>query len=87
MTHEQTLRGPDKAIPWMVILTAYDDAVLERAVCEHLDPEAFRNKGASGEIVLGTYGLHYTATAEEVARTNPFPVLTSEKRRSDGPRY
>jgi len=83
MTREQSLRGPDKAMPWLVIATAYEAAALERAAAEHLAPEALRDKGASDEITLGRYALHYTATAEEVARTARPPALTPQMRRSD----
>ncbi|WP_212523089.1 hypothetical protein [Actibacterium sp. MT2.3-13A] len=86
MTREQSLRGPDRAMPWLVIATAYDAAALERAAAAHLDPTALRDSGASGEITLGRYALHYTASADEVARTAPPPVLAPESRRSDGPR-
>ncbi|MBD1544650.1 hypothetical protein [Roseibium aggregatum] len=86
MTREQALRGPDKAMPWMVLVTACDDAALEQAVAAHLSPESFQSNGASEEIILGSYGLHYTATAEEAARTAPLPVLTPEQRAGGGPR-
>ncbi|HSM43026.1 MAG TPA: hypothetical protein VK862_19945 [Afifellaceae bacterium] len=86
MTREQSLRGRDRVVPWLVIVSAYDDAALQRAVAEHLDPDTLRSAGASGEITLGSYVLHYTATASEVARTPKPPVPTPEKRGSDGPR-
>ncbi len=87
MTREQSLRGRDKAMPWLVFATAYDLAALNRAATEHLHLQAFQDKGASGDITLGTYALDYTDTAEEVAQTAPPPVLDMGDRRSDGPRF
>lgn len=86
MTREQSLRGPDKAMPWLVIATAYDAVALERATAAHLDPKAIRDKGAHEQIALGSYTIDYTATAEEAARTAPPAVLAKERRRSTGPR-
>jgi hypothetical protein len=86
MTREQSLRGSDNAMPWLVIATGYDTAARDRAAAEHLDPSAFRRDGASAEITLTKYALHYTATAEEVARTPKPTELTLETRRREGPR-
>ncbi len=86
MTREQSLRGPDKTIPWLVIATAYDATALEQTVAEHVGPKVLRDKGALEEITFGNYALHYTATAEEVARTVPPVVAMPEKRKIAGPR-
>jgi hypothetical protein len=86
MTREQTLRGRDIPMPWLVIAMAYDIAALKRVASEHLHTDALRDNGASADISCGTYTLHYTATAEEVARTAPSPALKTESPRSDGPR-
>lgn len=85
MTREQSLRGRDQSMPWLVIATAYDTMALKQAATEYLTSNAFRDKGASEDMTLGTYVLHYTATAEEVARTAPPSVLKCDSRRSDGP--
>jgi hypothetical protein len=85
MTREQSLRGRDNAMPWLIFATAYDAAAGTRAASKHLCSDALRDKGASADITLDTYALHYTATAEEVARTPPPPALGPDRRRSDGP--
>ncbi len=86
MTREQLLRGPDHAMPWLVIATAYDAAALKQAATEHLCSGAFHENGATEDMTTGTYVLQCTATAEEVKRTPAPPVLTPGTRRSDGPR-
>lgn len=69
MTVEQSIRGKDDAMPWLVLVTALDDEALDRAVVGHLNSETLREHGAQG-IVLGRYALHCTATDVEVARTS-----------------
>lgn len=69
MTQEQALRGPDTPMTWLLLATAYDAEVLGKASAECLHPEALEWSGASPGIVIGTYALHYTATAEEASRT------------------
>lgn len=86
MTREQALRGTDKPMPWLVIVTAYDEDALKRAVAEDLAPNTLQGKGASGEIIFGTYMLGHTAIAEEVARTAKPPVMTPEQRGREGDR-
>ena len=72
MTREQSLRGPDNPMPWLVVATAYDAAALKRATNDHFNFDDFRGRGASEAMTLGTYALHYIAAAEEVAQT-PHP--------------
>lgn len=86
MTKEQALRGRDQVMPWMVLVTSYDTAALDLATSAHLAPDNFKANGASEEITLGSYGLHYTATAEEAAKVEKPPVLKPEQRAGDGPR-
>ena len=74
MTREQSLRGRDKAMPWLVMATAYDTEALNGTVSEHLKPEAFRDNGASEKMTVGHYALHYTATAIEAQNTTPLPM-------------
>jgi len=69
MTVEQSMRGRDTAMPWLVLVTGLDQAALKRTVGGLLTPEALREHGAQGEIALGHYALHCTATDVEVART------------------
>ena len=86
MTKEQALRGPDAPMPWLLLATAYDAAALRRATAGHLDPEALERFGASPQMHVGTYALHYTLTAQEVAGSAPNPPLHPEARRATGVR-
>lgn len=63
MTAEQALRGADRPLAWLMLLTAWDSAALERAPTElpGTDPAPYG----------GTYRLTLTATAEDAARTPP----------------
>ena len=68
MTSEQALRGPDTPMPWLLLATAYEATALgpvAAGLLPDLDPAA--------RVELGTYALHFTATATEVARTPPNP--------------
>jgi hypothetical protein len=69
MTREQALRGPDRAMPWLVLAIGYDTTAVAGVVAEHLGSEALRANGVSGDVLLGTYAIHHTATAAEVARS------------------
>lgn len=86
MTREQSLRGPDRPMPWLVVATGYDIAAVKTAASGMLRPEAVRAQGASDEIQTGFYTLDYTATAEEAARTAKPAVLDPATRKREGPR-
>jgi hypothetical protein len=86
MTKEQSMRGVDAPMTWLLLATAYDSEALSRATVEHFDPEALQRWGASSTMAIGTYTLHYTVTAQEVARTAPNPPLRPDARQADGPR-
>jgi len=86
MTKEQSMRGPDTPMTWLLLATAYDVEALGRAAAAHLEPGAFVRYGASRQMVVGTYALHYTVTAQEVARTAPNPPLSPDKRQATGAR-
>jgi hypothetical protein len=86
MTKEQSMRGADTPMTWLLLATAYDSEALSRATAEHLEPEALRRHGASAQMDIGTYALHYTVTAQEVARTAPNPPLHPDTRESTGAR-
>ena len=73
MTIEQSMRGLDTPVTWLLLATAYDAEALTRATAEHLAPEALERYGASPQMAIGTYALHFTVTAQEVARTAPNP--------------
>jgi hypothetical protein len=68
MTREQSLRGADDPMSWLVLVTAFDGAALARAAAAHLDPAVFRERGATAGTVLGEYALHHIADEEEAAR-------------------
>ncbi|MDK3074606.1 hypothetical protein QO034_16050 [Sedimentitalea sp. JM2-8] len=71
MTREQSLRGADDPMPWLVFTTGYDAAALDLCAAEHLTPERLRDHGAAAAIRSGSYRLHYTATGDEAARNRP----------------
>ena len=86
MTKEQSMRGPDTPMTWLLLATAYDSEALSRAIAEHLDPTALERLGASPEMVQASYALHHTVTAQEAARTVPHPPLHPEVRETGGVR-
>lgn len=87
MTKEQSMRGPDMPITWLLLATAYDAEALSRASTEHLEPNALERFGASPEMLRGSYALHCTVAAQEVARTAPNPSLQPEVRQTNGVRW
>lgn len=69
MTQEQSLRGADTPLPWLLIVSAYEMAELARLSAALMEGSTLRAQGVADGVVMGTYSLHHTATAEEVART------------------
>lgn len=67
MTKEQSIRGADTPMPWLLLATAYDAEVLT-----HLEPAILERYGAA-QMETGSYALHYTLTAQEATRTAPNP--------------
>ena len=86
MTQEQAMRGADTPMTWLLLATAHDPEALSRATAGHLGPEALGHHGASPRMDIGTYALHYTVTAQEVARTAPNPPLHPDTRQATGVR-
>jgi hypothetical protein len=86
MTKEQSMRGQDTPMTWLLLATAYDSEALSRAAAEHLEPGTLGQYGAAPQMDTGTYGLQYTVTAQEVARTAPNPTLHPDKRQATGTR-
>lgn len=86
MTKEQSLRGLDSPMTWLVLATACDSEALSRAITEHLGVKTLEKQGVSPGIAMGTYALHYTVTSQEVSRTAPNPVLHLDLRQSSGVR-
>ena len=74
MTREQSLRGMDAELPWVLLATAYDAEALNKAAEHHLNAGALERYGIPGRVETGTYALHYTVTAQEVARTAANPA-------------
>lgn len=73
MTREQSLRGPDTPMSWLLLATAYDTGALSQSCAEFLDPTLLVQHGAAAEMTPATYALHYTVSAQEVGRTAPNP--------------
>ncbi len=53
---------------------------------EYQAKQILSRHGVSAPAETGTYALHYTVTAQEVARTAANPPLAPEARRQEGPR-
>ena len=66
MTTEQSIRGRDAQLDWMLFATAHDAAALEHISIDALD--------------RGHYALSFTATAQEVARTPKNPTRSRDYR-------
>ncbi len=86
MTREQSLRGPDKPLPWLVFATAYNVEASRAAMAEHLDTEFTGKFSVPGEVSVGTYMLHHSVSSCEVARTVPPAVFGPKMRAHEGPR-
>lgn len=86
MTKEQSIRGKDRDMTWVVLATGYDPEALAQAAGHHLDAAVLARHGITGPAEKGTYALHYTVTALEVARTAANPPLAPGKRQQAGPR-
>lgn len=72
MTEEQALRGPDRPMPWLVLISGYDGSALEAATAKLVSPKELADRGVTREIAVGRYALDYVAGYEEVGRT-PLP--------------
>ncbi|MCW8908221.1 MAG: hypothetical protein OQL28_13290 [Sedimenticola sp.] len=69
---------------WLLLATGYDAEALHRVADEQLAPRALVRHGATPDVEVGVYGLHYTATALEVSRSCPHPVLSPDMRATRG---
>jgi hypothetical protein len=85
MTREQSIRGRDAGMEWMVLATAYDGDALHHACDQHLDTSVLARHGLTATD-RGTYELNFTATATEVARSPANPPLADALRGIEGPR-
>lgn len=84
MTREQSIRGADLRLPWLLFATGYDRTDLSATVDSQVGPAALEALGAESGVELGSYFLHYTVTDREVARTSPHPPLRPDLRRASG---
>ncbi|WP_340151229.1 hypothetical protein [uncultured Sneathiella sp.] len=69
MTKEQSIRGEDKTLDWLLLTTAYEADTLEAIRDEYLSKQFFEEFGNSSPQDIGFYSLHYIATSQEVNRT------------------
>lgn len=86
MTREQSIRGPDSALTWVLIVTAYDADVLQRALADDLADDALACCGIALPVERASYALQYTVTSAEVAASPPNPALAPQARGADGVR-
>ena len=86
MTKEQSIRGMDGALPWVLLATAYDRKELMNAAKEDFSLEALELSGAAPGVETGNNILHYAVTSAEVARTAPHPKLPPGLRGASGRR-
>lgn len=67
MTHEQSLRGADQPMPWLILVMAHDQAGLQRAAAAHVDMDVIADITDSDDVIAGHYMLAHTATTEDAA--------------------
>jgi hypothetical protein len=75
MTREQSLRGADRPMTWLLLATGYDSDALSEATAAHVDLRDLERHGASPGGEMAQYALHYTVTAREALRSPPNPPL------------
>jgi hypothetical protein len=68
MTKEQTIRGQDAEMPWVLLVTAYSPGALTRIAGEELGTQEFERHGAGTPLTRQTYGLDILLTERERAR-------------------
>ncbi|GLT12594.1 hypothetical protein ACFQFQ_25335 [Sulfitobacter porphyrae] len=68
MTREQSLRGADTPMPWLVLVTAHGPAPLEAVEIRYFDKARLRDLGASDDLVLSRYAMAHTAVAADAKR-------------------
>jgi hypothetical protein len=79
MTREQAIRGGDASLTPMLFVTGHDSAALRRACERYLDPKRLASEGID-VLDASFYGLNFTATAAEIARTPKPRVLAPGER-------
>jgi hypothetical protein len=86
MTKEQSLRGADRPMSWLLLATGYDADALTETVARHAGAGELERLGASSVADAVSYVLDYSVTAREVARTAPKPAVDARTRMSHGSR-
>jgi hypothetical protein len=81
MTKEQSIRGPDADMTWMMLATGYNVDALESLSGDELGVEAFERHGNGSTVEKGMYDLDFTLSAQEAARSAPNPPLQPGARR------
>ena len=81
MTKEQSIRGRDEDMTWVLLATGYDAATLEKLTNDELSAQAFERHGSSSAVEQGMYRLDYTLSAEEAVRSAPNPPVKPGARR------
>jgi hypothetical protein len=76
MTREQSLRGADTPMSWLLLATGYDSEALSEATAAHVDLRDLERYGASPAGPIAKYALHYTLTSREAQRTPAKPPLS-----------
>ena len=85
MTKEQSIRGPDAVVGWMVLATGYDGEAVREACERHIGKRLLEQRGVPA-IDWGSYEMNFTATAAEVSRTPANRTLAAAERQAEGPR-
>jgi hypothetical protein len=67
MTKEQSIRGQDAPMPWVVMVSGYDAQAVTRSVGEGLSEALLAANGSAPGWINGAYALHGLLTAAESA--------------------
>jgi hypothetical protein len=74
-SQEKLLRGsPDLVADWVVLVEAYDRAVLEGVRAELESPDGLAAHGATAGLQTGLYGLDFTLGEDEAKKIWPGPA-------------
>ena len=66
-TTEQKIRGADKAADWVLVVCAYDAAVLGAAMAAQLSPSALAQLGAAPQQVREVFSLQQSVVSGDIA--------------------
>jgi hypothetical protein len=65
-TTEQQIRGADRIADWIILLSGYDAAVVDRMLADRLSPSALRALGTRDYLTTGRYRLAFTMTPQDM---------------------